>query len=354
MLIARPLLAKEYFVYGASATSQEVVAMRVEFEQGEVNTDIVQRLKLGFEAAPMVCDPGRKLLYIASLRDREGRGNQCAVIEMGCRGRMTLAGKSRFYHGSAYLALDRSGKFLLTSSYFDGDVEVYKIDKNGMPSKRIHHHHVGRDKSHAILASQDNRFAYVPYVKDKNGLFQYRFDSGTGKLQPLDPVQAKLPDGIGPRHMAYHPSKPYLFFSNEQHLGASSFRIMPDGQLMLVDVEEAQGVRPSKGLAASDIFVTPNGKFLYVPVRDFGEGAQDAVHAYRIADDGTLEHLQKLPCDRIPWGLNVTPDGKWLLVSAAFGNTLGFYSICGDGRLSKVHSLEWGNMVRDVIVVDIE
>jgi 6-phosphogluconolactonase len=353
-LISRlnPIHAGNFTVYGASATSRDVLAVDVGIRGGEVVPKVVQRLELGFEAAPMVLDLGRRLLYVASLRAKEGEGNFCAVVKLGCDGRMELVGKSKFQHGSAYLSQDRTGKFLLASSYFDGDVEVYRLDGEGLPSERVHHHHVGRDKAHSVMVSPDNRFAYVPYVKDRNGLFQYRFDAGAGKLVPLEPVEAKVPDGIGPRHLAYHPTMPYVFFSNEQQLGASSYRIGCDGQLALVDVEEAKGVKAAKGLAASDIYLTPDGKFLYVPVRDFGEGTQDTVHAYRIAGDGTLVHIQKVACDRIPWGLNVTPDGKWLLVSTAKGNTLAFYSIASDGRLAKVHSLEWGNMIRDVIVME--
>jgi len=343
---------KPYFVYGASATSQEVVSVKVEQKECTPELKILQRLELGFEAAPMVYHPDLKLLYIASLRDKTGAGNKCAVLSTCSSGKLTLKKTVSFQHGSAYLSLDRTGKYLLYASYFDGDVDIYHLDAEGIPSKRVHHQHEERDKAHAILTSPDNQFAYVPYVKNQNGLFQYKFEEKTGGLSSMDPHMTKLPSGIGPRHMAFHPSKPYLFFSNEQHQGASSFRVMPDGNLVLVDVEEAKGHEPADGLMASDIYLTPNGQFLYVPVRDFGNGVQDAIHAYRIHDDGTLTHIQKLPCDPIPWGLNVTADGRHLLLTAAKGNTLTFYAIDEDGTLKKQTHLEWGNMIRDIIILE--
>ena len=99
------------------------------------------------------------------------------------------------------------------------------MDGEGFPSERDHHHHQARDKADAIQLSRANRFGYVPCVKERNGLFQYRFDANSGMLVPLAQAEAKLPDRIGTRHVAYHPTKPYVFFSNLQHLGASFFRI---------------------------------------------------------------------------------------------------------------------------------
>ena len=341
-----------YYVYGASATSQEVIAVKVEQKECTPTVEIHQHLKLGFEAAPMVYHPDLKLIYIASLRDKTGEGNKCAVLSICQSGKLSVIKVVPLHHGSAYLSLDRTGKYLLSASYFDGDVEVYQLDGNGIPSKRVHHQHEGRDKAHAILASPDNQFAYVPYVKNHNALFQYRFDEKTGRLTALDPPKVSLPDGVGPRHVAYHPAEPYVFFSNEQHCGASSYRRLPNGSLVLVDVEAAKGIEPNDGLSASDIYLTPNGQYLYVPVRDFGKGAQDSIHAYRVEKDGNLTHIQMLPCDPIPWGLNVTPDGKYLLLSAAKGNTLTFYSINAAGTLQKQTQIEWGNMIRDILILE--
>ena len=325
--------------------------MKVEQKECTPSLTIHQKLKLGFEAAPMVYHPDLKLIYVASLRDMTGAGNKCAVLSTCSSGKLSLKKTVPFQHGSAYLSLDRSGKYLLSASYFDGDVEVFQLDEDGIPSKRVHHTHEGRDKAHAVLTSPDNKFAYVPYVKNQNALFQYKFDEKTGDLIAQDPQMTKLPNSIGPRHMAYHPTEPYVFFSNEQHLGTSSFR-MVNGNLTLVDVEEAKGHSPADGLMASDIYLTPNSKYLYVPVRDFGEGTQDSIHAYRIEDHGLLTHIQKLPCDAIPWGLNVTSDGKHLLLTASKGNTLTFYSISEEGTLKKQTHIEWGNKIRDILILE--
>jgi 6-phosphogluconolactonase (cycloisomerase 2 family) len=44
-------------------------------------------------------------------------------------------------------------------------------------------------------------------------------------VEPLEPFDAKPPHMFGPRHIAYHPDLPYVYFSNEQQLGVSAYRI---------------------------------------------------------------------------------------------------------------------------------
>ena len=336
-----------FVAYGASAADQEVVAVKFNQNNGILAAKIFQRVPIGIEAAPVLYHSEHRRLYIAALRN----GNQVVTFEVGKAG--DLKGKKNFplAHGSAYLSFDSAKRFLLSASYFEGHVDVYKLEAGGALSEPVCTVFQERDKAHAIRVTNDNRFAYVPYVKDQNALFQYAFDAKTGKLTPLDPVQAKVAADSGPRHIAYHPTKPFVYFSNEQHLGASVFRIGSDGQLSLLQVCDPGSLKPTKAVAASDIEITPDGKFIFVAVRDFGEGTVHAIHRYGINDDGTLKHLGHTPADAIPWGLQLSPSGRYLLVTASRGNTLTAYSISKDGGLDKQLSIEWGKMIRDIAVV---
>ena len=61
-----PLIA-----YGASASAEEVVAVRFAAMDGKLAPEIVQREPLGFAAAPIVFHDQHRLLYVASLRAKE-------------------------------------------------------------------------------------------------------------------------------------------------------------------------------------------------------------------------------------------------------------------------------------------
>ena len=348
---ARSTAFVPFIAYGASASSREIIAVRYDMNDGKLVPRIVQREAIDCEGAPVVFHPKHRLIYVASLRNREGGQNQCVVFAVGPDGKLTRRSSVPFEHGSAYLSLDRSGRFLLSASYFDGDVDVYRLDAEGIPTDRVHHHHEGRDKAHAILTTPDNRFGYVPYVKDQNALYQYRFDARTGKLTPLSPARAELPDGIGPRHVAYHPSKPFVYFSNEQHLGVTSYRIGSDGGLTLVGVCHAGDLRSQPSVFSSDIAVTPDGRFVFVGVRGFGKGLPNYVARYRIKGDGSTEHLGNSPADAVPWGVHVSPCGGYLFVSAFEGGTLTAYRIGRAGELSDPVAIDWGKQVRDTVFV---
>ena len=343
-----------FLAYGASASSQEVVAVRFETQRGKLTPRIVQTEPLGCEGAPVAFHPRYRLLYVASLRAAAAAENQLVAFSVNDQGRLQEMGRVPLAHGSAYLSFDRTGNFLLSASYFDGHVDVYRVDDRGLPTASPSTTYEGRDKAHSVLTDGDNRFVYVPYVKDQNALFQYGFDQRNGQLKPLDPPRANLPPGVGPRHVTYHPNKPWVYFSNEQQLGVTAYRIGGNGQLSLLHVCEPGDLKPAPGVAASDIAMTPDGRFLYVGVRDFERGVVDAVHGYQVQDDGRLTHLTKTDSDAIPWGLQMAPDGRHLLVTAARGKTLTAFEVDPAGRLQQRASIPWGEMIRDIAVVVCE
>jgi len=343
-----------FVAYGASATTQELIAVRVDSASGKLISEFVQREPLGFEGAPVIFDARHRLIYVASLRAKTDEGNQLLVISIDSNGLLQRENEFRLEHGSAYLSLDRTGRFLLSASYFDGHVDVYRLDERGLPQANVSITHEGRDKAHSVLTSWNNHSAYVAYVDDQNALFQYSFDEQGGKLLPLDPPQAEVPAGIGPRHIAYHPTKPFVYFSNEQHVGATAYQITGAGQLRLLQVCHPGKLKPASDVAASDIKITPDGRFLYVGVRDFGDSRVDAIHRYTVHDDGTLSHEGKTGCDAIPWGLQLSPNGQHLLVTASEGGTLTAFKIDDQGDLNKDMSIAWGNTIRAIAVVACE
>src|SRR5260370_38113509 len=60
---------------------------------------------------------------------------------------------------------------------------------------------------------------------------------------------------------------------------------------------------------ASDIHVTPDGKFVYGAVR-----TTSTLHGYKIdPDKGTLTAIGKWPTEKTPRGFTIDPRGKFLL-----------------------------------------
>ena len=117
---------------------------------------------------------------------------------------------------------------------------------------------------------------------------QYGIDAGTGKVAPLDPINAMPPEGTGPRHLASHPSGEFVYASNEQRPGASVYQRLPNGQLKHVQVCDAFAKKPREsGLSSSDIQCTPDGRFVFVGIRD-RDKEHNAIARYKVNEDKSL------------------------------------------------------------------
>ena len=66
-----------------------------------------------------------------------------------------------------------------------------------------------------------------------------------------------------------------------------------------------------------------------------------------------MTHLGETDADAIPLGLQVSPDHRHLLVTAAHGEILTAFQTDDDGGLHKEVSIKWDKMVRDIAVVEL-
>ena len=305
-------------------------------------------IDLGFAANVIVKHPTLPLLYAGGFDSKDGTVPG-AMISLDPSGRHVSHKQITLHHRYCFLSFDRTHRFLLGVDYGGGHVDVFLVDKNGNVGNRVFGLDEGRKNAHCVFPSPNNRFVYIPYVKDTNAIFQYRFDDHSGSLTPLSPKNANPPAGTGPRHMAYHPSLPIAYFSNEQHLGVSVYDIADSGQLSVRQICDAVPSDRSKdGLSSSDLAISPDGRFLFAGIRGHKHDF-DWISRYRIKDDGEVQHLGLTKADKIPWGLTFSPNGKYLLATAFQGETLTAYEITGDGDLRKAASVPCDPQIMDVI-----
>ena len=337
-------------VYGVSGTKAEIVV--VAFDDVKCTLTERHRLPLGVGAQAICFGPDDRHVYVACghvLDNGEPNGLRFAVRNDGT---LDPGEPLSFAHGYSYLSLDRTGRFLLGASYATGHIDVYDLTHDAWPSL-VSSRGDRPTEAHAVALSPDNRFAYVPFVKSNNALLQYAFDAGSGTLSPLVPFEAEVHDDMGPRHPAFHPTGPYVYFSNEQQLGVSVYRTTRTGQLELLQVCAANTTEREKGLDASAIVITPDGRYVFAAVRGFGRDF-NAVIGYAVKDDGTVTPIGETPTDTIPWIIRLGPDARHLLVSAAQGETLTAYRIEEDGALTHQGSLRWGEDFWDMAVPAVD
>jgi 6-phosphogluconolactonase len=342
------LAGKPFHVYSPSSKENALWIVKATPKGERLELKVAEKIDLGISGRVITAHPSKSLLYVTATGGDPGKVPG-AVIFLNEDGSYQKHRKINFNDGACFLSLDKENRHILGVSYGNGRLNVYPLDANGIPGKAVTTIDEDKREAHCVLLPPDGKNIYIPYVKGNLALLQYAYDEKTGKVTPLEPIDAKPPLGSGPRHMAYHPTLPMVYFSNEQGIGLSSYRREANGQLK---VEQDISILPpgmSKiGLSASDLLITPDGKFLYAGLRGHRQDFS-RISRYRVLEDGKAEFLGLTEADQVPWGLTLSPDGKFLLVSATTGASLAAYRISKDGNLKRVATLAWDARMSDLV-----
>jgi 6-phosphogluconolactonase (cycloisomerase 2 family) len=357
LFVSLPALAAEFHAYAPSGERQALLTVAIEPAAGSADGSAdgssaappVHATPLGFKGSTIVAHPSQPWLYVSGAAAAAG-GPNAAVVRLGADGLPESVEACTLDRGYCWLSIDRTERFLLGCDYGTGKVDIFPLDAAGKPGERCGGADQGRKEGHCVQPTPDNRFVYVPHVKGNNALFQYAFDEATGKIVPLAPVDVGPPEGSGPRHVAYHPTLPMAYFSEEQGLGVSVYERASDGRLTLRSRPRPQPeVAAAPPLAGADIVLTPDAKHLFMSIRDFA-GDTDLIARYRVAADGSLEPLPGTPADDVPWGMSVSADGRFMAVTNFGGKTLSVYRIDVEGGLERLTTVDVEDRLLDVVV----
>jgi 6-phosphogluconolactonase len=349
VFVSLPAVAAGLHAYAPSGERQALLTVALEPAGGSSDAAPVHATPLGFKGTTIVAHPSQPWLYVSGATAAPG-GPNAAVVRLGATGLPESVDACTLDNGYCWLSIDRTERFLLGCDYGTGKVDIFPLDAAGKPGRRCGGADQGRKEGHCAQPTPDNRFVYVPHVKGNNALFQYAFDEATGGISPLAPLDVGPPEGSGPRHVAYHPTLPLAYFSEEQGLGVSVYERAADGRLTLRGRPRPKPeVAPAPPLAGSDIVLTPDSRHLFMGIRDFS-GTGDLIARYRVTASGSLEPLSATPADDVPWGMAVSADGRFLAVTNYGSKTLSVYRIDAEGGLERMTNADVEDRLLDVVV----
>lgn len=332
-------------VYVSHADGREVHVMEMNPETGDLS--LLEKVSVSGVAMPMAVSPDRRYLYVG-LRS-EPWSVASFRIDPGS-GRLSPIATTRLPDNFAYIATDRSGRFLLGASFAGNKIAVNPIGPHGWVQERPVQVFGMPPAAHCILTDPSNRFVYVP-CRDGNAVVQLRFDAATGMVSPNDPLAVVAADGAGPRHAAFHPNNAFLYLLNE--LDGSAYVYAIDATLGTLSLKQTVDARPP-GLAgnpaAADIHLTPNGRFLYGTVRTSNTIAGFAVDP----QTGLLDLVGHWPSEEHPRGFNICPRGRFLYAAGLHSHHLQSYRIDGtSGKLKPLKRLAMGQGPNWVEIVEL-
>jgi 6-phosphogluconolactonase len=173
-----------------------------------------------------------------------------------------------------HLAIDPSGRFLVTANYAAGTVTVLSLAHDGSLGALVGRaaltgepgpHRREQTSSHPHHAPFDpaGRFVLVP-DKGLDRIFVFRFDASTGSLLPAAMPSVKTREGAGPRHIAFHPLLPCAYVINELDSTVTTYRFDAEsGELSPLHIVPTLPSNFSGNNTGSEIAVAPSGGYVY-------------------------------------------------------------------------------------------
>jgi 6-phosphogluconolactonase len=301
-------------VYVSHAGSGEIRVLRL--DGGELAE--IQRIEIGGSVMPLAIAPGQRFLYAAR------RSAPLEVLSFAIdphNGKLTDRGTVPLPDSMAYLATDRSGRFLFSASYGGHCIAVSPIGADGVAAAAQQVIPTGRH-AHAIQADPANRCVYSTSLGDDH-IACWRFDAATGHLSPNDPALTMTTPDAGPRHFVWNANGSRLYLLCE--LDATVRVFACDAGRGALHERQSVGILPpgfdGKPWAA-DLRLTPDGRHLVASERTSSTLAVYAVDAAT----GALTPRGHAATATTPRGFAIDPTGAWLVVAGQSAATLALHA----------------------------
>ena len=318
------------YVYVAAQDDNKVSVFTMDENTG--NLDLRSEIAAPGGPSLLAISPDRGALYIGHREVPEITSHRIDDSTGG----LTQNGSVTPDGAAAFLATDRTGKFLLSAYYQGGHVAVHPIGGDGSlggaPTAWLDTE-VG---AHAVQTDRSNRFAFVPHIARQNDnvleppknipgpnrIYQFRFDEATGSLTANSPLQLEQDDMTGPRHYCFHPSLDVVYFSNEQGCSVSAYQIGPSGTLSAIQTVSTLPAGVTARNTCSQIQFSPSGEFLFVPNR-----GHNSIASFTVDADGRLTPAGHAATEAVPSAFSLDPQGKFVFAAGSATGKLAAYSI---------------------------
>lgn len=313
------------FVYVANTESRELLVFTMNTNTGELA--LVEHV-LGGKFNALALSPDGRFLF-ASMRD-EPFGIASFSIDPA-NGTLRPIGEARLPGPLAYLAIDRTGRWLFGASYHNNFVSVSAVDLQGTV-REAHQLIPSLSKAHAAITSPDNRFVLASLL-GADSIVCWPFDAERGELAMHEAREVRVASGAGPRHFRFHPDGRLVLLLNEL-----------DGSLRTFDYETESGTlteRASTSILrlgfkgkpwAADVHFAAAGRYVYTTER-----TSSAIAAFTCEPSGSTQLIGHIPTEKQPRGLAVDPSGRFVLTVGQKSNRMSVYAIdMKSGLLTKV------------------
>lgn len=237
--------------------------------------------------------PSRRYFYVASSNGGPGASGIVGDRHYANAFRIDPASGALTPHGPTvalnsrpiHISVDNAGEYALTAYNDPSNVVVHRINGDGTLGDMVNQpttlntgifaHQIRTTPSNrtAILVTRGNNAAGSK-PEDPGALKVFGFKNGV--LTNVASIAPGTGLAFGPRHLDFHPTRPFVFVSIERQSQIYVYRLEPDGGLardplfVKTTLAGARGEQLPAGDGVGTIHVHPNGRFAYIPNRAAG------------------------------------------------------------------------------------
>jgi len=316
------------------------------YELDIANVELIKRETVMLPAGVQYAWPhaSRRYLYVATSSSASGYGptgtehHVTAFAVDPATGALTKHGAAiTLPHRPIHCSLDIPSEHILVAFNSPSAVRVYRINKDFSPGEEVaqpgpidagifaHQVRVTPDNRLAILVTRGNEGTPTK-AEDPGALKVFAYKDGV-----LSNEVSVAPNGgknFGPRHLDFHPTKPWMYVSIETQNQMVMYRmtpgkIEPDIAFTAETLAEPKNIRARQ--AAGTVHVHPNGRFLYGANRAEAtveyqgkkvfKGGENSIVVYAINQEtGEPTPIQHIETQKIhPRTFHIDPSGKLMV-----------------------------------------
>lgn len=269
---------------------------------------------------------GKYLLAANENSDENGGGG--SVSSFGIKGEKLTFIDKKFSGGSSpcFLSEDQNG-YVLVANYSSGNVGLLKLENTGMLNGPLdilqheghgtHQRQQGPHAHSAWFAGSNDEVITVDL--GTNELWFSKLDRDSNKLDLMSPAKLAMAPGSGPRHIAFHPTRKWIYVINELNSTITQLVKNTFGQYEMASTQSTLPTNYEGENLCADIHVSSDGQFLYASNR-----GHNSIVSFQInSNDGGLTPIghEDVHGDW-PRNFTLSPDGNFLLVANQRSNNI--------------------------------
>lgn len=304
-----------------------------EFDRVKGRLKLIQTIETRKSPNFIAIHPSGKFLYTVNdgpLDEMKNSGSVSSYKIDPKTGKITLLNERPSYGSEpCHISIDKTGKWVFVSNYSEGNFVVLPIFDDGLlgsssDSRKHMGSSVNQDRQqrahvHATFVAPDNGYVAVCDLGlDK--VYSYKLNVDDGRIEDAEKPFVKVTPGAGPRHLSFHPTKPYAYLAEEltSTVCVCAYDKTTGGLTILQDSVISLPTTFKGENTAADIHTSPNGKFLYMSCR-----GHDALEIFKIGEQGAIQRIgHQQTKGKTPRNFMIDPKGEYIFVANQQGDNV--------------------------------